>query len=115
MVDVNSKRIFFVSDHDVGPYIIEKEMSLGELLHELATRPRMTAGSQGLTPREHELVQSVVACRDRAPASKRRADSQPVLRAAFALADSGARSGDHLDALISHLETTVREYREGSP
>lgn len=111
MVDVSQKRVFTLEAPGVKAH--ERELNLGELLHLLAVTAGLTVDPLDLNMRERDLTESVIATRDRAPASKPRRDSQPVLRAAFALADSEACQGDRLDALLSHLSTTVREYREG--
>ncbi len=113
MVDVRARRVFILEAP--GQPATERELSFGALVHLLATTPGLTVDQLDLEQRERELTESVIAHRDRVPASKRRVDSQPVLRAAFALVDSKAREGDRLDALLSHLSTTVREYREGTP
>jgi uncharacterized protein (DUF2267 family) len=111
MVDVSHKRVFTLEAP--GAKAFERELNLGELLHLLAVTPGLTVDQLDLTRREQELVELVVEQRDRAPSSRPKCDPQPVLRAAFALVDSEVRSGDRLDALLSHLSTKVREYRAG--
>lgn len=111
MVDVSQRRVFTLEAP--GAKAFERELKLGELLHLLATTPGLTVDWLDLEPRERELADTVIAQRDRSPVSRPRRDSQPVLRAAFAVVDSEVHKGDRLDALLSHLSTTVREYRGG--
>jgi hypothetical protein len=111
VVDVNCKRVFILEAPGVKAY--ERTLSFGELLHLVAVNQGLTVDQLDLSPRENELVSCVIEHRDRARPAKKRADSQPLIRAAFALADADVRSGDQLDALMAHLTTTVREYREG--